>query len=148
VRSTYCLGQPYPKREYIHFPFHPGAESHAGVFRAGSTERFYSSINPSAKPAKPSSFVFVAKKDGGLRPCIDNLYNFIWVRKGDAWKTAFIENYENQTTMKIRLCRKGWSTHLPFFQGFMNDKFDVSGVSPSLRHDLLRGHLDLILEPG
>lgn len=41
---------------------------HLGVYQAGSTARIYSSINV---PPKSSSLFFVAKKDGGLRPCID-----------------------------------------------------------------------------
>ncbi|KAI2655720.1 Transposon Ty3-I Gag-Pol polyprotein [Labeo rohita] len=63
-------------------------------------------IQPSTSPAT-SSFFFVGKKDGGLRPCIDypaleelhaacvfsildlrSAYNLI--RAGDQWKTAFI----------------------------------------------------------
>ncbi|KAK3538406.1 hypothetical protein QTP86_001748 [Hemibagrus guttatus] len=57
-------------------------------------------ICPSTSPAA-SSFFFVAKKDGGLRPCIDyralnkitvkfSAYNLIQIREGDEWKTAFV----------------------------------------------------------
>ncbi|KAK3525000.1 hypothetical protein QTP86_012572 [Hemibagrus guttatus] len=51
-------------------------------------------ICPSTSPAA-SSFFFVAKKDGGLRPCIDyRALNKITVkfgiREGDEWKTAFV----------------------------------------------------------
>ncbi|KAK3561109.1 hypothetical protein QTP86_028317, partial [Hemibagrus guttatus] len=57
-------------------------------------------IHLSTSPAA-SSFFFVAKKDGGLWPCIDyralnritvkfSAYNLIWIREGDEWKTAFI----------------------------------------------------------
>ncbi|KAK3545866.1 hypothetical protein QTP70_016399 [Hemibagrus guttatus] len=69
-------------------------------------------IRPSTSPAA-SSFFFVAKKDGGLRPCIDyralnhimikfryplplvpadlrSAYNLIRIRESDEWKTAFV----------------------------------------------------------
>ncbi|KAK3570829.1 hypothetical protein QTP86_027643 [Hemibagrus guttatus] len=57
-------------------------------------------IRPSTSPAA-SSFFFVAKKDGSLRPCIDyqalnqitvkfSAYNLIWIRAGDERKTAFV----------------------------------------------------------
>ncbi|KAK3546756.1 hypothetical protein QTP70_034178 [Hemibagrus guttatus] len=60
-------------------------------------------IRPLTSPAA-SSFYFAAKKDGGLRPCIDyralnhitsssdlhSVYNLIWIREGDERKTTFI----------------------------------------------------------
>ncbi len=46
---------------------HSGTEGHGGVHWGSSSTRLHP---PSTSPAA-SSFFFVAKKDGGLRPCID-----------------------------------------------------------------------------
>ncbi|KAI2645540.1 Transposon Tf2-9 polyprotein [Labeo rohita] len=60
-------------------------------------------IRPSTSPAA-SSFFFVTKKDGGLRPSLEKLrgakiftkldlrsaYNLVWICHGGEWKTAFI----------------------------------------------------------
>ncbi|KAI2655942.1 Transposon Tf2-8 polyprotein [Labeo rohita] len=95
-------------------------------------------ICPSTSPAA-SSFFFVGKKDGGLRPCIDypaleelrgariftkldlrSAYNLIRIRKGDEWKTAFVTptgHYEYQ------VMPYGLSISPSVFQTFMNEVF-------------------------
>ncbi|KAL0172449.1 hypothetical protein M9458_032760, partial [Cirrhinus mrigala] len=78
-------------------------------------------IRPSTSPAA-SSFFFVAKKDGGLRPCIDyralnEQVNLIRIRRGDEWKIAFITptgHYE------YRVMPYGLSNSPSIFQNFMN----------------------------
>ncbi|KAL0166278.1 hypothetical protein M9458_038122, partial [Cirrhinus mrigala] len=101
-------------------------------------------IQPSTSPAA-SSFCFVGKKDGGLRPCIDyrqlnsqviqqpypsaqvftkldlwSPYNLVRICAGDEWKTAFVTptgHYE------YRVMPYGLSISPSVFQMFMNEVF-------------------------
>ncbi|KAK3532299.1 hypothetical protein QTP86_016063, partial [Hemibagrus guttatus] len=96
-------------------------------------------ICPSTSPAA-SSFFFVAKKDGGLRPCIDyralnritvkfSVYNLIRIREGDEWKTAFITptgHYE-YLVMPYRLTNAP-SVFQDFILQFLGYKIDSSGI--------------------
>ncbi|KAJ3594106.1 hypothetical protein NHX12_006438 [Muraenolepis orangiensis] len=80
-------------------------------------------IKPSSSPLAAGFFFFVAKKDGGLRPCIDyRALNDITVknriREGDEWKTAFnthLGHYE------YGVMPFGLSNAPGVFQGLVND---------------------------
>ncbi|KAL0161331.1 hypothetical protein M9458_045056, partial [Cirrhinus mrigala] len=83
-------------------------------------------IRASTSPAA-AGFFFVAKKDGGLRPCIDyrglnnvtiNAYNLIRIKEGDEWKTAFLTtrgHYEYQ------VMPYGLANAPAVFQSFINE---------------------------
>ncbi len=65
VPSICCLDTNSPRVEYIHCP-----SRSARLWRSTFRRFNQGYIRPSSLPAA-SSFFFVGKKDGGLRPCID-----------------------------------------------------------------------------
>ncbi|KAI2666700.1 Transposon Tf2-6 polyprotein [Labeo rohita] len=90
-------------------------------------------IRPSTSPASAGLF-FVKKKDGGLRPSLEQLrmaniytkldlrsaYNLIRIREGDEWKTAF-----SMTTghYEYRVMPFGLANSPSYFQAFVNEVF-------------------------
>ncbi|KAK3506886.1 hypothetical protein QTP70_030924 [Hemibagrus guttatus] len=85
-------------------------------------------IRPSTSPAA-SSFFFMAKKDGGLRPCIDcralnqitikfSTYNLIRICEGDEWKTAFVTPTGHYEYLVMPY---GLVNALSIFQDFMHE---------------------------
>ncbi|KAK3556520.1 hypothetical protein QTP70_008292 [Hemibagrus guttatus] len=90
-------------------------------------------IRPSTSPAA-AGFFFVGKKDGGLRPSLEQLrgariftkldlrsaYNLVRIKKGDEWKTAFHTTHGHH---EYRVMPFGLTNAPTVFQALINGVF-------------------------